>query len=190
MVSELEISLDLVAACTVGLAAVAYTYRKVIRPSFEWSKKMFDSFGKIDAIHEQMFTNGGKTMRDAVNRIENRLTLLEKQQSIYIMDTPHGVFNTSPDGKFTYVNRTLCRMTGKSENELTGAGWMNSVSEGDRDRIHKSWEYALSNEIELVTTFYMVDVDGSEFKVKCTANPMRSADGKIIGYLGIIDPNG
>lgn len=182
--------LDIVAAFTAGLAAIAYTYKKVVRPSVLWSKSMVDSLNKIDAIHEQMFTNGGKTMRDAVNRIENRLTLLEKQQEVYIMDTPHCVFNTSSDGKFTYVNRTMCRVTGRMESELLGSGWINSVDELDRERVDRSWEYALENGIEFSSSFRMIDSDGETFMVKLTANPMKSQDGKVIGYLGIIDHNG
>lgn len=190
MLSGFEVSVDVVALVTIGVAAITLTYKKVVKPSFIWSKSIIDSLGKIDAIHEQMFTNGGKTLRDAVNRIENRITLLEKQQNIYIMDTPHGVFNSNKDGRFTTVNRTLCRMTGKTEGELLGNGWINSVSERDRERVVDSWKYAIENEIEFSTSFDITDTDGFQFRVRCTANPMKSADGKLLGYLGIIDSNG
>lgn len=190
MLSGFEVSVDVVALLTICMAAVTFTYKKVVKPSFLWSKSIIDSLGKIDAIHEQMFTNGGKTLRDAVNRIENRITLLENQQNIYIMDTPHGVFNSNKEGKFISVNRTLCRMTGKTEGELLGRGWINSVAEYDRERVDDSWKYALEHEIEFSTSFDITDIDGAHFKVKCTANPMKSADGKLLGYLGIIDSNG
>lgn len=187
MFSEVQISID-AAAVTLGVfGSIAFVYKKAVVPMFKWTSSMVRSLEKIDNIHEQMFTNGGSTLRDAVNRIEYRINLLEKKQGIYILDTPHGVYESNEDGEVTSVNRTMCRLTGKTENEILGNGWLTSVAEHDRERVDDAWNYAIGNKIEFKTTYDMISSDGEMFKVRTHANPIKSSDGKVIGYIGIID---
>lgn len=187
MLSEVQISVD-AAAVTLGIfGSIAFVYKKAIVPMFRWTSSMVNSLEKIDNIHEQMFTNGGSTLRDAVNRIEYRINLLEKKQGIYILDTPHGVYESNEDGEVTSVNRTMCRLTGKTENEILGNGWLTSVAEHDRERVDDAWKYAIVNNIEFKTIYDMISSDGDMFKVRTQANPIKTSDGKLIGYIGIID---
>jgi PAS domain S-box-containing protein len=184
---RIDFSVDIVAIVTACAGVLVFAYNRIIRPLYLWSSNVIDSLHKINAIHEQMFTNGGKTMRDAVNRIENRLTLLEKQQAVYIMDTPEGIFQSDEKGELIYVNRTICRMTGMTERELLGNGWLNCISETDRERVDKAWEYALANQIEFNATFDIVPLNNGVVTVSCTANPLRTIDNRLMGYMGLID---
>lgn len=187
MFSDVQISVD-AAAVTIGLfGCIAFVYRKAVIPMYNWTSSIIKSLEKIDVIYEQMFTNGGSTMRDAVNRIEYRINLLEKKQGIYILDTPHGVYESNENGEVTSVNRTMCRLTGKTENEILGNGWLTSVAEHDRERVDSAWSYAIDNKIEFKTIYDMISSDGEMFKVRTHANPIKSADGKVLGYIGIID---
>lgn len=187
MFSQVQISVDLVAILAAIATALAFLHRMVFKPAFKWTKSALLSLQKIDVIHEQMFTNGGSTLRDAVNRIESRLNLLEKKQSLYILDTPHGVYETNKAGEYTAVNRTFCRSIGKSENEALGRGWLNSIAEHDRERVDNGWRYAVENSIEYDSVYDMVDSGGYVFKVRCKANPIKSADGFVMGYIGVVD---
>jgi PAS domain S-box-containing protein len=187
MLSGIQISVDAVAVIAAIFGSAAFIYRKLLLPMYRWTSSMVESLDKINVIHEQMFTNGGSTLRDAVNRIENRINLVEKKQGIYILDTPHGVYESNSNGEITSVNRTLCRITGKTENEILGNGWLTSVSENDRERVDDAWNYAIGNQIEFLTTYDMISSDGEVFKVKTQANPIKSSDGRLMGYIGIID---
>jgi PAS domain S-box-containing protein len=187
MLSGIQISVDAVAVIAAIFGSAAFIYRKLILPMYRWTSSMVESLDKINVIHEQMFTNGGSTLRDAVNRIENRINLVEKKQGIYILDTPHGVYESNSNGEITSVNRTLCRITGKTENEILGNGWLTSISENDRERVDDAWNYAIGNQIEFLTTYDMVSSDGDIFKVRTHANPIKSSDGRLMGYIGVVD---
>lgn len=187
MIAEIQISLDVIGIATAGLGVIAFLHRVVFRPVFKKTVKLFDSLEKIDVIHDQMFTNGGKTLRDAVNRIENRITLVEKKQGVYMMDTREGIYETNAKGEFTSVNRTMCKFLGRIESDLLGNGWLNSIHEDDRIKVDESWDYAVANEIEFEMIFDVVDVERNTHSVKCRAKPIRSVDGKLIGYIGMVD---
>jgi PAS domain S-box-containing protein len=187
MFGETQISFDVIGVATAFVAVIAFLYRSVFRPAFKNLSKLFDSLEKIDVIYNQMFTNGGSTLRDAVNRIENRITLVEKKQGVYMMDTAEGVYETNASGEFTSVNRTMCKFLGRIESDLLGNGWLNSVSEEDRYRVDEAWDYAIKNQIEFEMSFDVVDSDKEIHSVKCRAKPIRSSDGNLIGYIGIVD---
>lgn len=187
MFSNIEISFDLVAFLGGAGVVSYYVYTKALRPFFNWTVKLVDSVSKIDVIYAQMFTNGGSTVRDSLNRIENRIAVVERKQTVYIMDTHNGSYESDAKGNLISVNRTYCRWTGRSEQELTGHGWLNTISEDDRLRVDEAWGYAVDNEIELELSYTMVNTDGKEFNVKCKAIPIKSGVGILIGYFGTID---
>ena len=187
MLCEIQISLDVVGIATGSIAVIAFAHRAVIKPAFQKINKLVDSYEKIDVIYSQMFTNGGSTLRDVVNRIDNRITLVEKKQTVYMNDTKEGIFQTNPKGEFTSVNRTMCRFLGKMESDLLGNEWLNSIAQEDRVNVDENWDYAINNQIEFNMTFDVVDCDHKRHAVRCKATPIRSSDGGLIGYIGMVD---
>jgi len=183
---QFEIGLDLVAI----LSAMAFFGYKIgkyyVMPAYENHRKMASAIGKIDKIYEQINPNGGSSMFDTVQRIENRLIFVEQKTGVYLQDARHSIFDVNKKGKIIGVNRTFCRLLGATEKELMGGGWLNFVNEstavGDR------FNHAIANEIEFKMTFDMVKTNGEIVHVNCSANPLRSTLSQdIIGYLGIIE---
>jgi PAS domain S-box-containing protein len=135
-------------------------------------------------IQQEVFANGGGSLRDSVDRIEKRIVTVEEKQNIYLKDARHGVFETDPSGRWIEVNRTLCRMVMCTENELIGKGWMNFFDQETINRIN----HAMANEIEVKIIGHMKTTDDKTMIVSVIANPLRSSLNKsLIGYLGTID---
>lgn len=60
-----------VSGCIVSVGII---YRGVVRPVYRWAQRLERTMSFVEA---QVVPNGGSSLRDAVNRIENRLTLVE-----------------------------------------------------------------------------------------------------------------
>ena len=64
-----------VLATTAGsIISIGVIYRAVIRPIFRWAQRLDKA---ITTVEMHMNNNGGTSLRDAIDRIENRITRLE-----------------------------------------------------------------------------------------------------------------
>lgn len=56
------------------VAAVGVIHRTVVYPIFKWAQRLENA---VTHVESHMKNNGGASMRDAIDRIEKRLTTLE-----------------------------------------------------------------------------------------------------------------
>ena len=57
-----------------SIVSIGVIYRGVVRPIFRWAQRLDKA---ITTVEMHMNNNGGTSLRDAVDRIENRITKLE-----------------------------------------------------------------------------------------------------------------
>jgi hypothetical protein len=60
-----------VAGCIVSIGII---YRGVVRPIYRWATRLDKAIAHVEM---NMKNNGGSSMRDAIDRIENRLNRVE-----------------------------------------------------------------------------------------------------------------
>jgi len=60
-----------IAGCIVSIGII---YRGVVRPVFRWATRLEKAIAHVEM---NMKNNGGSSMRDAIDRIENRLNRVE-----------------------------------------------------------------------------------------------------------------
>jgi hypothetical protein len=63
--------LGMVAAAVASLGVI---HRGLLLPMYRWAKRIEKAMGFVE---EQMKPNSGSSLRDSLDRIENRLTLVE-----------------------------------------------------------------------------------------------------------------
>jgi hypothetical protein len=62
---------------TVG--ALGIIFQTLVRPVFRWAQRLEKT---MTFVEQQMLPNGGSSLRDSVNRIETRLTVVEEHLTI------------------------------------------------------------------------------------------------------------
>ena len=187
LVRNIEISFDVVALSVAFAGALYWLYKFVLRPFAGSIRRYVHTIMKIDDIYDQLHTNGGSSLRDAVNRIENGLLAVEQKQNAYLLDAIHGVYEADAKGNWIGVNRTFCRMLGRTESECLGSAWMNSVHEDDRDYVVEGWQNSIRHGIEFNMNFNMIHSNDSTIPVTVIATPMKNRNGIVIGYLGAVE---
>lgn len=60
-----------IAGCIISIGVI---YRGVVRPVYRWATRLEKA---ITHVESHMNNNGGASMRDAIDRIENRLNRVE-----------------------------------------------------------------------------------------------------------------
>ena len=147
----------------------------------------FDSLVKdVRWIIADLRPNSGSSLRDAVDRIEERLVTMERTNEVMYQDGPIALFRCTPDGRNTDVNRTYCRFLKCTKEELLGYGWRNFIE----DRLNQSgddvWKdpYAEGREVEFELNFRASD--GTLVIFDAHAYPIKDKDENVIQYLGLL----
>lgn len=65
---------SVLASIAGSIVSIGVIYRGVIRPVFRWAQRLDKA---VTTVEMNMKNNGGSSMRDAIDRIENRITKLE-----------------------------------------------------------------------------------------------------------------
>lgn len=61
------------------VGALGIIYRTLFRPVIRWAKRIENA---VSHVEMNMKNNGGSSLRDAVDRIENRLTTVENYLTV------------------------------------------------------------------------------------------------------------
>jgi PAS domain S-box-containing protein len=99
---------------------------------------------------------------------------------------PVGIFQSSPDGKTVFVNKSWCVMTGLTFAEAQGDGWTNALHPDDRARVIAGWKHAVRKGISSEAEFRFVRTDGTVIWIQGNAVPLWDPDGQLIGYIGTV----
>lgn len=148
----------------------------------------------IGQVHHQVFPNGGGSLSDKLTKVlattertEHSLGLLRSTMRAHQdADLTQARVEINPDGSFAWVSYAMQRWTGRSPQQVTGFGWINSVAHGDRERVRSELQSALREGREFNCRFGVIDTSGGEFPVEAYAKPVRGSEGDPAQWVGVI----
>jgi PAS domain S-box-containing protein len=139
-----------------------------------------------------LFKNGSYGVGGYVRDITKEITIqkaLEKSERLFnslATIAPVGIFYTTRDGDTAYVNPRWCQLSGISEENAIGNGWLVAVHPDDRERVVKEWESTVPNQIISNSEYRFLHPDGSVVYVMGQAVPKYNSDYQMEGYVGTI----
>lgn len=93
-----------------------------------------------------------------------------------------------PDGSMAYFSRAWGELTGIDPQHIVGENYLSIVHPGERARVGATWDAARAAEATYRDEVLIRFGDGSYRWILSVANPMRDADGAIVGWFGnVID---
>lgn len=120
-----------------------------------------------------------KEAEEALRESEDKFQTLAKV-------APVGIFRTDADGRAIYMNETMCRMTGRTFEELLGFGWLEGLHPDDQPRVSEAWGESVRKQLPFKIQSRVVHKNGSLVRVVTEADAVVDAKGKIHGYVGTI----
>jgi len=109
----------------------------------------------------------------------------EKKYRTLTAVAPVGIFYTDVNGGCLYVNEKWTEITGMSEKEAMGDGWVKGLHPQDRDRVFKEWNDAAKQAIPFKLE-YRFQKTGHTRWVFGQATAEKNEKDEIIGYVGTI----
>jgi len=202
---QISLKVGLIAAT---VSAVAVIYAKAIKPLFDHASNVSRLMEEIQVIVQKhkgldfdalvsdvrkiiidLKPNSGTSLRDAIDRIEARIIVMEKTNDAFHQDGPAALFRCRPDGYNIDVNRTYCRYLKCTKEELLGYGWRNFLSGtsslGEHD---KSWKepFLEGREVEFKVDYEATD--GTSVGLDVHAYPIVDKSNEVVQYLGLLYP--
>ena len=111
--------------------------------------------------------------------LEDRFTRITRS-------APIGIFETDEAGRCRYVNARWCELTGLTEDQAMGAGWMTAIDSGDLTAVRAEWQSAAMEQRDFVTEFRVRLAEGAARWVGATARAVLDGVGHTIAYVGTL----
>ena len=99
---------------------------------------------------------------------------------------PVGIFETDEAGRCRYVNARWCELTGLSEAQAMGAGWMTAIDAGDLTAVRAEWQSAAIEQRDFVAEFRVRLAEGTARWVGATARAVVDGTGHTVAYVGTL----
>jgi PAS domain S-box-containing protein len=110
----------------------------------------------------------------------------EKYRNI-LENIEEGYFELDIKGKLTFFNNSLCRITGYDEKELMGLSYKQYSNPETADKMfHVFNQIFRSGKPAGIIDFDINLKDGRNLTIDLSATPIKSTDGQIIGFRGIM----
>lgn len=151
-------------------------------------KELADLYQKIQIIAGEFRPNGGSSLRDAIDRIEVKVSLQQQTITAIIKSFPIGTWISDEKGKFIDLNKNLCRITARTEAELKGDNWLNWVVE--KEKVAKEWGRCVASDANFDYDYTFILPDRKKQKVHGVAQRLKNEKGELIGFLGTLEPIG
>jgi PAS domain-containing protein len=146
-----------------------------------WLHKIFTD---VNFLVKELKPNGGSSIRDAINRIDRKLSAIDfSQKTHWNLDTKKPIFITDGDGMLVWANTAFLNIVSRPLEDLLGNGWQNSIHQDDRNNVRVEWSSACKESRPFDFVFRVFKYEQNEsFYIRCSARGDSST-----GFIGILE---
>lgn len=163
----------------------------VLSAAFTWAnlrgRKLIHK--QIEAIRNEISPNGGKSLNDAIKRIETKVDRMKDGLHFVIALSEEPVWECDPAGECKWASPALCAMFGLSHQEMLGWGWLSAIATQDeRHKTAEAWNDAVTRMIPYTQTYTIHNrVSGERSVVEARGFPSNGDDGRAVWYYGTVN---
>jgi PAS domain-containing protein len=124
------------------------------------------------AIFSEFKPNGGSSLRDAINKIQDTIVIVDARQWAIVAGLRDPMWESDADGGCVRANRALLDLVQRDFDEMAGSG------------VWADWLSAVQRKRTFECTYHVINKAGQKFNVNAIAIPFRSTSGEVVGYVG------
>lgn len=142
----------------------------------------YKAYDNVNKIADQFKPNGGTSLKDAITMIQDTLDGLVTSNQVSMNLIPYPLLRADKYGHLEWCNREFSRVTGLTESEAAGLGWLGVVISDDREHARSEWFSALEDARSIKIEFRLDD--GREAVLE--ALPLISVKHGVTGIVGTL----
>ncbi len=169
-----------------GIAAFAvWVYKKLIKPTQQFLDDQEDIKKAIKTIESEVVTNGGSSIKDAVNSLTKTCHNIEKNQkvldqrskaSLHYHELP--LFEVDNRGRIVWYNKEFSVIY-ENEGELKGYDWISMIAEEEREEFIKEFISC----VEMCRKLDIETVSMNGIEIHFVGYPYRVSEDNHEGFL-------
>ncbi len=139
----------------------------------------------VKAIREQVFPNGGGSMRDCLDRMEEKQLVASQTTRAYQQHLQVPFWEAEPDGSILWCNGAFAKLLGVATEELKFHGWMSMICDADLYEVQNKMAAVASHNRHLD---YRVHRPNKQplLKLKTLWQCVPNHEGKTVRYVGTV----
>ncbi len=165
---------------------LSVVWMKVVKPIFHMVDQQNDLAKSVETIKKEVTTNGGNSIKDAVNdlkstcnRIENRQKVIEQRTKAALHYNNAALFETDEHGRLTWTNSNFYDLTCDSVTSVEGYDWLTYIQEEERDDFFQEFKSCL----DMNRKFIKVTTNCNGEKIKFIGFPYKITDDSHGGFI-------
>lgn len=200
----IELIGQLVAATTGGAGAIWSFWRFALKPILVKIRHYFNVLEKVSGvlekseeqrilieneikgIRDELTVNGGKSLRDAVNRIEDSIKCVQHSWRYFADRNGKPVLEADEDGMVVWANAAFLHLSGLMLEDVVNYGWLAAVYPSDRERVQKDWLDAVQERRIFQSFFHIRNIRTGEL-VSVKAQMYKNNACTACGYFLFVD---
>lgn len=115
---------------------------------------------------------------------EEGLRASEARYRSLVLATSQAVWITNANGQAIATTAAWEDITGQSEAEHRGLGWLRAVHPDDREWVLRAWMHSVNTQTPYEAEYRVVWANGEERYIIARGVPVRSADGQVQEWIG------
>jgi len=137
-------------------------------------------------IDEHLKPNGGSSVRDALDRIEIKLTHLEASQRaiLDLHEETAGHFLAGKDGHFFWVSDKFSELMDLEREDCLGLDWIKAIKESEQMGMFSNWSFVKNT--KSTATFSFTTRHGIDIIFRSV--PVLDHKDSLVGFVGNIKP--
>ncbi|TAL33176.1 MAG: PAS domain S-box protein [Spirochaetes bacterium] len=142
---------------------------------------------ELTATNEELEATNEEYMRTQEELEHNYRNLQESEERFRLLATlaPVGIYLSDRSGRCLYVNPRWCEMTGLSQNEAMGDGWVNGLHPDDRASVRRDWEAMVTTGGTWGSEYRFLTPEGKSTWVYGIARRTGTGEPDRPGFIGI-----
>lgn len=141
----------------------------------------------LQEVSKELKPNGGGSIKDQVKQIATDVKTICVERDATFLLSKEPMFKNDEHGYCILANNALCQLYGVSQEQLLGLGWLNYISEEDKERIKEEWLNVIETGTEIASYYTIINqVTDEEVPVKYRTI-INKHNGRIISAIGNVE---
>lgn len=144
---------------------------------------------EIHAVRNEVMPNGGKSLRDVVEHIKEKMTIAEWRSRRALRHSIVPIFETDQCGQLIWSNNAFVELIGLPLHECLGTGWLSAIHPPSyQEETWDHWQECLSKNLPFLWELTLKNIKtGVQMRCRITASVLRTPKGAPIVAQGEIE---